>query len=489
MKLKLGLAVAGVIFLPITIWALGDKLPAKLNFSGFASLQEGQIVSGGGGEGYHSKPNAVTDHVWIQELYTGVNVQALFDNLPIETNIGIELRVGNEYPRYYPDLGKSRRLYFYPYLSRADLRAAFGDEQYPFLSVGLGYFPFKYNKEVRNLGEYLFRSGTYPQYLITEFDFPMNRLVGLHLSGNVNEYLNWNVLATTNIEWTALGDFNLSAIVSGKPSIPFIEVGAGVSFTSLFSVNDDFTSPKVPASSYLDGNGDTLHYTFAGTKLMGRATLNPQAFFSENRTLSPNDLKLYAEVAVLGVKNYPVSIDTFTRYDDVAGRIPFMFGFNWPTHPLMSWPAVGAFIFSDAANRISTKTFIGSGTGLITGFAFWLLDKKFKIRTGLDILSLEVEYFKNQYPNDMSPIVYDNQPIPLSSLRNMKNSSNMNYHKDDWKVSLYGKKTIKDHFHITFQFARDHMRWYKMDFGEMDWRETLRSPEDWAWTIKLGYSL
>lgn len=429
--------VCGIVIANVGL-SFGEEKGIKLEFtpSGFVSLREGQIVKA---SPYYAKPLLKTDHIWIQQLYTGFNLQTSFSPLPITGNIGLELKVGNEYPRYYPDFGKSRRLYFYPYLSRADLIFTFGDDDMPGLELDLGYFPFKYNTEARNLGEYLFRSGTYPQYIITEFDFPQSRLFGAHAGGYLFETLKWDILATTNIEWTALGDLNLSALVAYTPPTPFVTVGVGGGFFSLVSVDKDFTKPEVPSNAYLE-NGDTMYYSFSGAKVMGRVTFNPQAFFPSD-FFGKEDLKCYSELAILGVKNYPLSIDTFTRYDEITERMPVMFGFNFPTF--------GIF----------------------------------------DVLSIEFEYFKSRFPNDLSPVIFDNQPVPLSSLHNMKTGYDpANYVDDDWKWSVYGKKTFVNHFYITVQFARDHMRWYMMNFAEQDWQEALRDKKDWYYVLKLGYS-
>lgn len=34
----------------------------------------------------------------------------------------------------------------------------------------MGYFPYKFNPDATNLGEFLFRTGTYPLYLISNFN-------------------------------------------------------------------------------------------------------------------------------------------------------------------------------------------------------------------------------------------------------------------------------------------------------------------------------
>jgi hypothetical protein len=168
--------------------------------------------------------------------------------------------------------------------------------------------------------------------------------------------------------------------------------------------------------------------------------LNPQSLF-KNDIFGPQDLRLYGEAALLGIFNYPVSEDTLTRYDDRLKRLPIMFGFNIPA---------------------------------------------FKV---LDVLSLEFEWFGSRYPNDMSPVIFDNQPVPLSSMHNLRNGYNPDtYAHDDWKWSIYAKRTIAGRFFFIGQVARDHMRWYMMNFAEQDWQEALRSPKNWYWTVKTGYT-
>ena len=61
----------------------------------------------------------------------------------------------------------------------------FGDDpKNPPLQIALGYFPFKYNPQATNMGEYLFsyRTGSYPPYIINDFDNCKARLLGLRVS-------------------------------------------------------------------------------------------------------------------------------------------------------------------------------------------------------------------------------------------------------------------------------------------------------------------
>ena len=76
-----------------------------------------------------------------------------------------------------------------------------------------------------------------------------------------------------------------------------------------------YVDPSLPDS--------TGHYTFAGTKLMARASFDFKPFFKSfsDRFLGPNDLKIYSEAAILGVKDYP------GYYSKLRDRIPRMIGF------------------------------------------------------------------------------------------------------------------------------------------------------------------
>ena len=103
------------------------------------------------------------------------------------------------------------------------------------------------------------------------------------------------------------------------------------------------------------------------------------------------------------------------------------------------------------------------------------------------VFSVELEWFGNPYPNNLNPIKFDNQPVPLSSFANEKTVQYMNIHSDDWKWSVYARKTFKDNFFVMAQAASDHFRWYRLDFTAMDGKEASRQRDHWYYTLKFGY--
>lgn len=458
-------ALAVAVMLSSAVSGFGSDGEVTFTPTGFASYQVGQIVT--------ANPittadwnNLKTDHLMTQHMFIGLNLQAAYSGLPVTSNIGVEMKSFTVTPRaklVSNDQGQASRFFYFTYLTRADLVYSPSEA----FNIDVGYFPVKYNDDARNLGEYLFRTGTYPQYIITNFDFAAARVTGVNIYGTVADALKYKALLTINTEFATMGDLNFTGIASYSMLNKFFELGGGVSFCSFLSANPRHTTPGLLDFSpedrykYLDG-ADTCTYTFAGTKLMGRISIDPKALFSGD-FFGKEDLKIYAEVAILGLKNYPVSInadssyftneiipasgifDTFniaTRYDDILKRMPISFGINIPTFKL------------------------------------------------LDVLNFETEWYGSIYPNDMAEYIRDGFPVPFArgpwTQYGWQDSTS-----DNWKWSIYAKKTLANHFFIAAQVANDHLRWdYSCDYGKQSGylSEALTKPKHKYWVVKLGYT-
>ena len=433
------LAGAGKILLLFASLCCAGDLQLTYTPKIYATMEYGQIVKG------YDKTVGPMSNVALEKMYTGFGAQIL--PAPSDTfRSCAEIEIFNEYPRQV-ELGATRRFYFYPYVTEAQYIHGFLSSDRATLFAGLGYFPYKYDTDVRNLGEYLFRSTAYPQTLTTEFDFNYARLLGLYASGTFFNQLKCDVLATTNTEYMAVHDLNLSVLASWSRPHAF-DIGAGVMFGSILSTDPNATSPHNDNSMYVPVEDteavkfspDSLakyakYYTFAGTKLMARLSFDPKCLF-HSRIFGDTDLKIYGEAAFLGVKNYPQAYNSPVWYMSPLERIPVMLGFNFPT---------------------------------------------FKI---LDVLSLEGEWWGNRYPNSQEGIVFDGLPIPFAA--GTKTIDSTIYKKDNWKWSIYGCRTFAKHYQIKFQVASDHMRTFAMDWNRRDWEEALRGPDNWYYEIKVG---
>ena len=397
--------------------------------NGRAAMEFGQVVHG------YDKSVGEIDHVVVNRIYLGAGVNVHLGTRSDFTGI-VEVKAFNEFPRQVIN-GYTRRFYYYFYLWQAELTHRLIEKNGLQLVVGGGYFPYKYNSEVRNLGEYLFRSTAYPQTLKTEFNYPFERLAGLYARGSYSTGINTfncDLLATINTEWMAIGDLNVSLIASYNLA-HILEIGAGVVFGSLVSADEDATTPKNDATMYMDGS-DTAYYSFRGTKVMGRWSFDLNTLIGNPPIFGDSDLIFYSEAALLGTKNYDVALNSPLWYNSPLERIPVMVGFNFPT---------------------------------------------FKI---LDVLSIEREWWGNRYPNSMQGIVQDGLPLPY--LQGTKTVDSIPYQRDNIKWSVFGAKSFARHYRISFQVASDHLRTFAWDWNRQDWEESLRGPDKWYYMLRFG---
>jgi hypothetical protein len=430
----------------------------KVTTSMYGAMEMGQFVK------YHYWQND-QKHSWRDRtILEYVTNYAYSERFSVHVGLGAYMW----YYSFPTDSIKSERdhndKFLSPYIPIAKADYRFGDPENPALAVEMGIIPFKYNSDARNLGEYLFRSGAYPNYILTDFDFAFARVTGFHFSRT--DFGNWknDVLLTTETDLQPRFDWTFSYLTEYKVGAA-LTLGAGVSFTNFLSVNEDYTSPKdQQGDAYVtnlhpgfldDGNGgqiaitvgDTGYYTFQSTKLMARASFNPQSLFPVS-ILSPEDLKIYGEVALLGVKNYPRPAPddtdmTYGFFTNRMQRLPCMFGMNMPTFGL------------------------------------------------LNVLSVELEWYGLRAPNSLEnrnrhvavPLPQKVNSYPASG----GNYTDSDYRKDNWKWSIYAKKELTPGLDFVAQAARDHVH-HSVGYAiQKDFEEALTKSSQWWWSAKVAF--
>ena len=344
-------------------------------------------------------------------------------------------------------------------IARGEGVYAFGDPADPPLTVGAGIFPYKYSRDSRNLGEYLYRTGAYPNFILGDFDNPAAELTGLRVSGKLGAWGSDLLLTTETDIWPHF-DWSLGYVTRygfGKG----LELGGGAVWTNLISVDADKTTPdprRIKARNgdaagryvgYVEG-GDTLFYSFESLKLMARASIDPKAFF-DAPALGGEDLKIYTEMAVLGWKNYPrpPGFDTLQQYsffENRSERMPVMVGVNLPA---FGW---------------------------------------------LDVLAVELEWYGLKGPNSFRDRKEDGFPLPQapdywSQVDQKYGTYGASDYvgKDDIKWSVYARKTVVEGFQVTGQIARDHVRHNFDSPIQLDREEALTKPGHWWWALKLAF--
>lgn len=501
----------------------GQKSDVKPFHNLFLAIDQGQAVQGV----YDYNPNGnppyqTYDRLWQQKMVLYFTEGMVYkERLSFLASIGCDLRYSMYPLDPYP---ATVRPEFYWYANDVEASYTFGNLSKPWLKIALGYFPFKYNEDAKDLGEYLLRCEAYPTVIVTDFELPLSRELGFHLSGFAGnpdvDLFGWDVMFTSETHTYPLLDGTLTGVVSNR-LYNFLEVGAGVSFQRLIPVDNDKTLQKTnPSSEFFEENGDTSHYVFSATKLMIRASINPQRFIPEFK-LPPSfvfgthpffgkeDLKIYGEVAILGTNNYVAydSIpdgngvnhwqklpDSVNYYNDKmiwgifpADRTPVMLGINLPTNPLLSYGVLPFFLTKwlkdETGSDIRSLEWVTMVAGLASGAAEQFLGWDCR----LDVLSLEFEWFSQRYPNSDYLVRDPNslEPLPLSNENRI--SSNFGTPAPT-KYALYFKKSFANNrFALSGLVGRDHMK--PVENAPAIQQQTddfLQTSAQWWWTFRLS---
>ena len=442
------------------VYANEDKYP-RLTINGWGWLSFGQIMESAyikddplsnSTDNYYAPSYQYYDfsHAWLMDVDAGVRFSAQVTEM---TRICLHPGIGVRYNSALKDddkMGgvKEFREDFRPYLIELSLTSDLVKSEKIGFQIKAGYFSVKYNPQVRNLGEYLLRSTAYPPLLVSGFELAdKHKILGIKAKLSLSDVLDQEILFHSETHRYPLFDFSLGYIAAFHPH-PVIEIGAGVEFSRLISVDEKKTTPGYDTeaikgssdryfSMYIDGVDTTL-YTFRAIKAMGRLTFDPKGFFSSS-ILGKEDLKIYTEAALLGAKNYP------GFYEERDERVPVMFGFNFPT---------------------------------------------FKI---LDILSLEFEWFGSKYANSYRYIWEHRSPIPNSGIAvGSVGDADDNFYpfkdQDNWKWSVYASKKIKKHLRISGQVARDHKQRTEHMTGYFKvYEEICQQKKDWYWMVRTTF--
>lgn len=385
----------------------------------------------------------------------------------------------------------------------------------PWLKVGAGMSPYKYNPDAANLGEYLFRSRAYPTTVNTG-GYVFIGSAAATLQGLQANYrrgaLRADALLFTETELAPFYDWSLAFVASYSVADGLLDLGAGVNFQHLIPVRPSRTaSPSLvngyfrdPATGdYYAGNteyyqnaegyfrdkADALYangtaadsaradayagradayaaryatadsllslpagqrpevnpYTTRAVLLMARAAFDPKKLLPGGAgRLGSEDLRLYAEVGVLGVKDYPVF------YEKVTDRMPVMLGFNVPTFGV------------------------------------------------LDLLAVQGEYFRSPWLNNTYSLAAGDQNrvvntpyLPSSGDARLAARVYEGLRRDDWKWSVTARKSLG---RLTFsaQVARDHLRLPSSEFyygPQYDPNEVTTFPDSWYWATQVSWGL
>lgn len=427
-------------------FALAQSQP-NLTLGGGAQVSLGRIEASSDTSTYHYSGNR------LMAAAAQLNLRSEFgERLAVSVGMGIIQRhyplgsIGNNGGRT-PFLGS-------PTIINADFTYAWWNSDQARLALTGGYFPFTYNSDIKNLGLYLLRGPVYPGILISGFETkhtkPVANTLGIDLHHRIGGF-EQHFLVNCENELYPLFDLSPAYIASMRFGEAF-KMGAGINFYHLLPISPKLTSPDsfaydgsdLPSQYNGDPNtrtwiyvdtvmNDTTYLSFRGTKLMAYASFDPKAFFSSN-ALGPEDLRLYGEIALIG-------LDRSKAYRRIYGsyvqRMPVLIGFNLPA---FHW---------------------------------------------LDHLSLEVEWYGSRVKDDLAR--YQSTTGAYHSPLPVENRDSLNLVRDDWKWSLHAQKTLGQ-VRLSGQVANDHSRsGGTLTSPGSEWQAFFNAPKDWYWMLKAGF--
>jgi hypothetical protein len=343
---------------------------------------------------------------------------------------------------------QDRRVQFGPGVGQAQGSYAFGsDPKEPSATLQFGLFPHKYTESV-NLGEYLYRSGTYPGTLVSGGWSYLNSAAYLAQGAR---------LTVPTLGGKLIHDFTLYMERDFQPAHDlspgymvtlkaggFLTLGAGVIWSHAITLNGDRLAPEVDENAYNkvtklpvtnekgDPTPDSLkaYYTFRGFKTAAHAAADFGSLLGLE-SIPAGSFSLYSEIALLGVENQPY------YYEKRSHRSPVMIGMNVPTLGL------------------------------------------------LDRLSLEAEHVASPFPNSNIVVLQSQVPVPVDDPY-AYDITDARY--NDWKWSVYASRRITEGVSFYAQAASDNLRHFNRSATPAAQPATSKSNQ-WYYVFRLEFGI
>lgn len=493
--------VASIVFgAALLLFADSSEVDKKVDVSGWFWVSAGRFESANDDIG---QSHATLDGSFWEDIHIGTKLQ-----LYPQEKTRLTLHTGAFFQQNYTfsqfkNIDVKRDISFY--LIEASVHRSIGDSTLIPMYLDFGYFPVRYNKNSRNLGEYLLRSGAYPPAIASGFELSDKvKALGLRFGAEPVQGLHVDAMVTSEIAMFPFYDFGLVALAQYSPNQLF-SVGAGWMGSRLWSVDSTKTVPgndtgrfKIKRSStdfkevavYDSATNDTVLLSHSGHKFEFNFEFNPRSLLNTT-LLGESDLKLYGEVGLLGLKKYPL---WYTKW---AERMPMMVGLNLPTHPLMSGGIMTALaLLADASSLDSEKVMLPhpdkmwkSGIWGVLGAGTWALHRYMGLDTWLDVLAVEVEYYESPYYNSLYNVTANRSPAPFDGGGTTKSYDNFKpHHNDDWKWSVYAAKKIGKSFTLSGQIANDNSNRLSYTTYENYHFPMFRNPENWYWMMRAKFA-
>jgi hypothetical protein len=448
------MAALATAFTVQAVWAQAGGIDnSRLTIKGFVDF--GHLVNGYN----HYAPDDLGKKIgWLSLNRANVLAIQDFTSGNFDASVGLSGLVWWPYGQGKSANISERVMQVKPMVPVARARWKFGDPEGTQTSLQVGTFSYKYNPDAKNLGEYLYRSGTYPGMLFTGEGWLLMNRAGNYSHGallsvsQMGGALKHNLSLFMETVYYPVGDLSPGYDVSYASK--WFELGGGAVWNHGLAIRPSKLAPKELSNTYMEIRGKTAlgadtvvkgradqisapdaptdtsltYWTIQGVKLMGRAALNLGHLLPEDLR-GPEDLRIFVEAALLGIKDYPL------YYEEKSERIPVMFGLNLPTFKL------------------------------------------------LDVFTVQGEYYKSPY-SDATKFVREALPIWQTGTIDTSMADD-----DNFKWSLYARKAVTKSFSVYAQAASDHFRLTDATFNTSNIPLTGAWNRHWYYLFRLEFNL
>lgn len=457
-----------------------------------------------------SKGDLVLKNEWIDHFGSFLTQEAV-----VNDRLALRIGLGGVFQFPKPEeiseaFGGSQYKMFFIGPSVAEARYHFGGVENSTFSLGGGLFPYKYNPDAANLGEYLFRSGPYPTYLQTG---------GLTVIGDNAAYLQGfrgdaelgnlglSMFLITETGMPPLYDWSLAFVADYKLADGLIELGAGANFKRLIPVDAEKSVRKEAENSYVTRGGGT----FVGDPTYYRKRASFWSNIKLNKAVTPAD-SAFALAQAQYYTDYADSVSKNTTEggwrDPATGLIPGA-EYYTPAGPMFMGRLSLDLKKIFPSDRLSAQDFrLFTEVGLLGWTNYPVFYEKradrvpvmvgFNLPTWglLDLVSLQFEYFNSPNLNNTYQLGYRNYATAVQPEGTLSHFSGDEYNditkKDNYSWNILVQKRILSALSINAQFARDHMRTVGTNWfygGRLEPMEILSRSSDWYGMLQIAWNL
>jgi hypothetical protein len=487
------------LLLPIlaAIAAAAEDIVERKPLAIGTKIETGKIVEGESNQYFGDDP----DDFFLS--YIGVN---LTQEVVVDHRMELKVGVGGVFFYSFPNrrgYSAAQGTKFGPGVSQAQALVKLGNTEAPWGSFRLGYFPYKYNPDAKNLGEYLYRSMPYPALVTTGgwsiTDNAQVRAQGLALSVSpFGPRLKFDFVLMSERDFRPQGDFSPAYMFQADLG-PF-QIGGGVSWHHLLPIDAKLskTDPSnagkdlvvrykaFPAfaaaqNQYQARDEDTVRHA-QGAPLIATLT-DMDGVASENPGLAL-DPKSYRVTDASGNVYVPDTVIYTTQ------GVKFMARASFDLQKIVPIPFLGSQdlkLYGEVA-LLGWKNQPGyyEKRWDRTPRMFGINLPAFRL---LDLLSLEFEYFPNPMDDDMEQMISKGNynPIPYGSGLLFPQAN----HRDDWKWSLYASRQLFSGFSLRGQIANDHFRAPQITPNQHLFASVpaTRTPSNWYYIVTLNFGI